>query len=120
VRREGEAVRLFTRREAVVCGPDGVAIFDALHRRGTVAPLRCPRCGQPFVHGWAAIEAGWRLSQRRIIAALKGYATHGAPVGGGWRAYRFDGMEYLWVHEGGYTIVGVGEGPIVFTVNSDT
>jgi bifunctional non-homologous end joining protein LigD len=23
--------------EAVVCGPDGVAIFDALHRRGTVS-----------------------------------------------------------------------------------
>jgi bifunctional non-homologous end joining protein LigD len=22
--------------EAVVCGPDGVAVFDALHRRGTV------------------------------------------------------------------------------------
>jgi bifunctional non-homologous end joining protein LigD len=64
VRREGEAVRLFTRRgydwtarypgivataaklraasftldgEAVVCGPDGVAIFDALHRHGTVS-----------------------------------------------------------------------------------
>jgi bifunctional non-homologous end joining protein LigD len=64
VRREGEAVRLFTRRgydwsgrypaivmtamqlgatsftldgEAVVCGPDGVAMFDALHRRGTVS-----------------------------------------------------------------------------------
>jgi bifunctional non-homologous end joining protein LigD len=63
VRRQGEAVRLFTRRgydwsgrypaiavtamllrarsftldgEAVVCGPDGVAVFDALHRRGTV------------------------------------------------------------------------------------
>jgi hypothetical protein len=59
VRREGDAVRLFTRRgydwsgrypaiavtaaqlrarsftldEAVVCGPDGVAVFDALHRR---------------------------------------------------------------------------------------
>src|SRR5277367_3890384 len=60
VRREGGAVRLFTRRgydwsgrypsiavtatllrarsftldgEAVVCGPDGVAVFDALHRR---------------------------------------------------------------------------------------
>src|SRR5580704_16036914 len=59
VRREGEAVRLFTRRghdwsgrypaiavtamllraksftldgEAVVCGPDGVAIFDVFHR----------------------------------------------------------------------------------------
>jgi bifunctional non-homologous end joining protein LigD len=65
VRREdGDTVRLFTRRgydwsgrypaivvtamqlratsftldgEAVVCGPDGVAIFDALHRRGTVS-----------------------------------------------------------------------------------
>jgi bifunctional non-homologous end joining protein LigD len=62
VRRVGDQVRLFTRRgydwsgrypsiavtatllraksfmldgEAVVCGPDGVAIFDALHRRGT-------------------------------------------------------------------------------------
>jgi bifunctional non-homologous end joining protein LigD len=64
VRRDGDAVRLFTRRgydwterypaiavtamllrarsftldgEAVVCGPDGVAIFDALHRRGVVS-----------------------------------------------------------------------------------
>jgi len=64
VRREGERARLFTRRgydwtgrypaiattaaklrassfildgEAVVCGPNGVAIFDALHRHGTVS-----------------------------------------------------------------------------------
>jgi ATP-dependent DNA ligase len=64
VRRDGDSVRLFTRRgydwtgrypaiastaaklraksftidgEAVVCGPDGVAIFDALHRHGTVS-----------------------------------------------------------------------------------
>ena len=64
VRRTGSLVRLFTRRgfewsdrypaisaaaaklatesftldgEAVVCGPDGIAIFDALHRRGTVS-----------------------------------------------------------------------------------
>jgi bifunctional non-homologous end joining protein LigD len=64
VRREGDTVRLFTRRgydwsgrypaiaataaqlrarsftldgEAVVCGADGIAIFDALHRRGTVS-----------------------------------------------------------------------------------
>jgi bifunctional non-homologous end joining protein LigD len=63
VRRDGDAERLFTRRgydwtgrypaivvtatqlratsftldgEAVVCGPDGIAIFDALHRYGTV------------------------------------------------------------------------------------
>jgi bifunctional non-homologous end joining protein LigD len=64
VRRDGEAVRLFTRRgydwsgrypaiastaaklratsftldgEAVVCGSNGIAIFDALHRHGTVS-----------------------------------------------------------------------------------
>jgi bifunctional non-homologous end joining protein LigD len=64
VRRQGDVVRLFTRNgydwssrypaiavtasrlrassftldgEAVVCGPDGVAVFDALHRRGTVS-----------------------------------------------------------------------------------
>jgi ATP-dependent DNA ligase len=63
VRRDGDTVRLFTRRgydwsdrypaiaraaaklramsftidgEAAVCGSDGVAVFDALHRRGTV------------------------------------------------------------------------------------
>jgi bifunctional non-homologous end joining protein LigD len=63
VRREGDSVQLFTRRgydwsnrypaiaraaaklraksftidgEAAVCGPDGIAIFDGLHRRGTV------------------------------------------------------------------------------------
>jgi len=65
VRRDGDAVRLFTRRgfdwsarhlglphrgeaqgqvvhdcgEAVVCGPDGIAIFEALHRRGLVSEL---------------------------------------------------------------------------------
>jgi bifunctional non-homologous end joining protein LigD len=64
VRRAGDGVRLFTRRgydwsgrypaiaatavklqarsftldgEACVCGPDGIAIFDALHRHGTVS-----------------------------------------------------------------------------------
>jgi bifunctional non-homologous end joining protein LigD len=64
VRRDAETVRLFTRRgydwssrypaitltamqlradsftldgEAVVCGPDGIAIFDALHGHGTVS-----------------------------------------------------------------------------------
>jgi ATP-dependent DNA ligase len=26
--------------EACVCGPDGVAIFDALHRHGTVSEAR--------------------------------------------------------------------------------
>jgi ATP-dependent DNA ligase len=68
VRRDGEAVRLFTRRgydwsarypaiaataaalrarsftldgEAVVCGQDGVAVFDALHRHGTVREACC-------------------------------------------------------------------------------
>jgi bifunctional non-homologous end joining protein LigD len=34
-------VRSFTLDgEAVVCGPDGVSIFDALHRRGTVSEAR--------------------------------------------------------------------------------
>jgi bifunctional non-homologous end joining protein LigD len=64
VRRDGDVVRLFTRKgydwsdrypaiaatakklraqsftldgEACVCGSDGVAVFDALHRRGTVS-----------------------------------------------------------------------------------
>jgi bifunctional non-homologous end joining protein LigD len=64
VRRDGDTVRLFTRRgydwtarypgiaataarlrarsftldgEACVCGPDGIAIFDALHRHSTVS-----------------------------------------------------------------------------------
>jgi bifunctional non-homologous end joining protein LigD len=64
VRRDDGAIRLFTRRgydwskrypgiartaaalrsksftidgEAVVCGPEGIAVFDALHRRGTVS-----------------------------------------------------------------------------------
>jgi bifunctional non-homologous end joining protein LigD len=63
VRRDGDVVRLFTRKgydwsdrypaiattavklraqsftldgEACVCGPDGIAVFDDLHRRGTV------------------------------------------------------------------------------------
>ena len=63
VRRDGDTVRLFTRRgydwsgrypaiaraaaklrarsftidgEAAVCGPNGISVFDALHRRGTV------------------------------------------------------------------------------------
>jgi bifunctional non-homologous end joining protein LigD len=68
VRRQGDVVRLFTRNgydwsarypaisvtaallraksftldgEAVVCGSDGVAVFDALHRRGTVTEASC-------------------------------------------------------------------------------
>jgi bifunctional non-homologous end joining protein LigD len=75
VRRDGAAVRLFTRRgydwtdrypaiaaaaaklraksftldgEAVVCGPDGVAIFDALHHRGQV--------GEAILQAFALLE----------------------------------------------------------------
>jgi ATP-dependent DNA ligase len=71
VRRDGEAVRLFTRRgydwtdrypaiaaaaaklraksftldgEAVVAGADGVAMFDALHRRGRVSDAILQAC----------------------------------------------------------------------------
>ena len=31
--------------EAVVCGPDGVAVFDALHRHGTVSAAMLYACG---------------------------------------------------------------------------
>jgi ATP-dependent DNA ligase len=75
VRREGETVCLFTRRgydwterypaiataaaklraksftidgEAVVCGPDGVAVFDALHRRH--------RVGDAILYGFDLLE----------------------------------------------------------------
>jgi hypothetical protein len=80
VRREGDAVRLFTRRgfdwtgrypaiastatelraesftldgEAVVCGPDGIAIFDALHSRDprTAIPGRFARGRDPRRRG---------------------------------------------------------------------
>ena len=74
VRRDGDTVRLFTRRgydrsgrypaiaraaaklraksftmdgEAAVCGPDGIAVFAALHRRGTVTEAML----------WAAVTA---------------------------------------------------------------
>jgi ATP-dependent DNA ligase len=90
VRREGEAVRLFTRRgydwsgrypaiavtamllrarsftldgEAVVCGPDGVAIFDALHRRGTVTSMRSTSWSSTVrisgVCRWATGRGAW-------------------------------------------------------------
>jgi bifunctional non-homologous end joining protein LigD len=72
VRRERDAARLFARRgfdwttrypaiastaaelraesftldgEAVVCGPDGIAIFDALHRQGDATQSRRMRSG---------------------------------------------------------------------------
>jgi hypothetical protein len=74
VRRLGDQVRLFTRRsydwstryrtiavtatllraksftldgDAVMCGPDGVAIFDALHLRGTVSEAMLYRLRPP-------------------------------------------------------------------------
>jgi bifunctional non-homologous end joining protein LigD len=83
VRRDGDTVRLFTRRgydwsgrypaiavtamqlrarsftldgEACVCGPDGVAIFDALHRRGTV----CVSARPSALCLWATVRSGWR------------------------------------------------------------
>ena len=37
--------------EAVVCGPDGVAVFDALHRHGTVSDAMC--------HVFDLLEARW-------------------------------------------------------------
>jgi bifunctional non-homologous end joining protein LigD len=79
----GRQVRLFTRRgydwsgrylslhahgEAVVCGSDGVAVFDALHRRGTVSeamlyafePSGARRRGPPAPYRWATARSAWR------------------------------------------------------------
>jgi hypothetical protein len=55
--------------EAVVCGPDDVEVFDALHRRGTVSRLCCT----PWtlwtstartcpLRRWATARSGWRGS----------------------------------------------------------
>jgi hypothetical protein len=98
VRRDGEAVRLFTRRgydwterypaiaaaaaklraksftldgEAVVAGADGVAVFDALHRRGRVTD-RCRAC--VFFHGVC------RSCNFRLVSARAG-SKHTEPMG---------------------------------------
>jgi bifunctional non-homologous end joining protein LigD len=90
VRRDGDAVRLFTRRgydwsarypaivaiagklratsftldgEAVVCGPDGVAVFDALHRHGTVSEAMLYAFDLLELNGEdlrAGVRSGWR------------------------------------------------------------
>jgi ATP-dependent DNA ligase len=103
VRRDGDTVRLFTRRgydwsgrypaiaraaaklrarsftidgEAVVCGPDGVAVFDALHRRGTVT--------EAMLYAFDLLEYdGVDLRPRPLgerkarLAKLVGRSTHG-------------------------------------------
>jgi ATP-dependent DNA ligase len=43
--------------EAVVCGPDGVAIFDALHRRGTVS--------EAMLYAFDLLELDGALATRR-------------------------------------------------------
>jgi bifunctional non-homologous end joining protein LigD len=98
VRRDGDAVRLFTRRgyvwtarypaiavtamllraksftldgEAVVCGSDGVAIFDALHRRGTVT--------EAMMYAFDLLDLDGHTRLRR------GASKHGSGEGQGWR-----------------------------------
>jgi hypothetical protein len=93
VRRDGDWVRLFTRRgydwskrypaiartaaalhctsftldgEAVVCGPDGVAIFDALHRRGTVSEAMVRIFG---TCRWAEYSAALGAALHRFVLA---------------------------------------------------
>jgi bifunctional non-homologous end joining protein LigD len=90
VRRDGDVVRLFTRKgydwsdrypaiaasamklrarsftldgEACVCGPDGVAAFDALHRRGTVREAMLYAFDLLELDAgclWATARSGWR------------------------------------------------------------
>jgi bifunctional non-homologous end joining protein LigD len=95
VRRDGDVVRLFTRigydwsdrypaiavtamklgaqsftldGEACICGPDGVAVFDALHRRGTVREAMLYAFDLLELDGedlralchWSTERSGWR------------------------------------------------------------
>jgi hypothetical protein len=58
--------------EAVVCGPDGVAIFDALHRRGTVT--------EAMLYAFDLLEPTVR------ICAQSRFATVRSAWPGSWRA----------------------------------
>ena len=64
VRHSGPTATLLRARsftldgEAVVCGPDGVAIFDALHRRGTVT--EAVLCAFDFQESTARTSAACR------------------------------------------------------------
>jgi hypothetical protein len=127
VRRDGDVVRLFTRRghdwsgrypaiakaalrlrarsftidgEAAVCA-DGVAIFDALHRRGTVTEAMLYafdllELGMASITDrchWASAKACWRSSWGAAIAASSTTSTRmktappcsGTPASSGWR-----------------------------------
>jgi ATP-dependent DNA ligase len=109
VRRDGDSVRLFTRSgydwsgrypaiartaallrarsftldgEAVVCGPDGVAIFDALHRHGTVSEAMLyafdllELTARIFAAcRWATARRGWRGSWEGGGSALSSATT---------------------------------------------
>jgi hypothetical protein len=60
----GRYLSLHAHGEAVVCGSDGVAVFDALHRRGTVSeamlyafePSGARRRGPPAPYRWATVQ----------------------------------------------------------------
>jgi bifunctional non-homologous end joining protein LigD len=119
VRRVGDVVRLFTRRgydwsgrypaigvtamllrarsftldgEAVVCGPDGVAIFDALHRRGTVTEAMLYAFDLLELDGrkkrLARLLGGRRLGivLRATIPAMTAPPSSGRPASWAWRA----------------------------------
>jgi ATP dependent DNA ligase domain len=103
VRREGEAVRLFTRRgydwrerypaianaaaklkarsftldgEAVVCCADGVAVFDALHRRGRISDailqaFPAPRVPVTVAVRLGGLDQGLDLPGRQVLPGSK-------------------------------------------------
>ena len=60
--------------EAVVCGPDGVAVFDALHRRGTVT--------EAMLYAFDLLELDGEDSARcaRRAQGTAGEATERAPA----------------------------------------
>jgi hypothetical protein len=102
VRRDGEAVRLFTRRgydwtdrypaiataaakvraksftldgEAVVAGADGVAMFDALHRRGRVTDA--------ILQAFDLLELDGEDLRPLPLAKRKDHPGVGSPIKGG-------------------------------------
>jgi hypothetical protein len=119
-RREGDVVRRFTRRgyhwsgrhpsiavtatllrgrsftldgEAVVCGPDGVAIFDALHRRGTVTEAMLYAFDLLEIDGknlrpLPLFDRKWRLA--KLIGSVASGSGPSSPPTGRWRG-RYSG-----------------------------
>jgi hypothetical protein len=55
--------------EAAVCGPDGIAVFDALHRRGTVRSQGADEeRGTPVAVMWRGCRSSWGSGLGALLA----------------------------------------------------